>query len=129
MGPPAANSPTNCFGTNLSADYADDANVWLRSGEIDLTNAAGATLSYFQYFEIELGFDKGFVSVLDAGDDSVLGVLVPIVDGSSAGWEEVTMSLPAAALGKTVKIEFRLDSDDVMNEAGWYLDDFNLTVP
>ncbi len=129
VGPSAANSPSNCFGTNLSADYQDDANVWLRSPEADLTTADSATLHYFQYFEIEADFDKGIVSVLDAGDDSVLAVLVPTVDGSSAGWEEVSLSLPAAALGKTVKIEFRLDSDDVMNEAGWYLDDFNLTVP
>ncbi len=129
VGPPAANSPTNCFGTNLAADYGFDANIWLRSPSADLTNADGATVRYFQYFEIETGFDLGTVSVLDADDDSVLAVLVPVVDDSSAGWEEVSMPLPAAALGKNVVIEFRLDTDDVTNEAGWYIDDFNLTVP
>ena len=129
VGPNSANSPTNCFGTNLAAEYDFDADVWLRSPPIDLTNAAGATLHYFQYFEIEVDFDLGKVSVVDAGNNSELAVLVPVVDGSSAGWEEVSMPLPATALGKTVKIEFRLDSDDVENRAGWYIDDFDLTVP
>jgi len=129
VGPNSANSPTNCFGTNLAAEYDFDADVWLRSPPIDLTNAAGATLNYFQYFEIEVDFDLGKVSVVDAGNNSELAVLVPVVDGSSAGWEEVSMPLPATALGKTVKIEFRLDSDDVENRAGWYIDDFDLTVP
>jgi len=129
VGPSNANSPTNCFGTNLSVNYEFNADVWLRSPPIDLTNAAGATLNYVQYFEIELDFDSGTVSLLDASDDSVLAVLVQTVHGSSASWEEVSLSLPAAALGKEVKIEFRLDSDDVENEAGWYIDDFDLTVP
>ena len=52
-----------------------------------------------------------------------------LVGGSSAGWEEVSLSLPAAALGNTVRIEFRLDSDDVGNAAGWYIDDVEVTVP
>ena len=129
VGPSNANSPTNCFGTNLSADYDFDAVVWLRSPVADLTSADSASLSYFQFFEIESDFDLGTVSLLDASDNSVLAVLVPLLDGSSAGWEEVSMSLPAAALGKAVRIEFRLDSDDVNNEAGWYIDDFDLTVP
>ena len=44
-----ANSPVNCYATNLDADYGVDANVWLRSPEIDLsTVATAATLSFWQ---------------------------------------------------------------------------------
>ncbi|NIP97797.1 MAG: hypothetical protein GWO24_31945, partial [Akkermansiaceae bacterium] len=70
VGPSAAHSPANCFGTNLAADYEIDAEVWLRSPEIDLTEAAAATLQYAQFRDIEEGFDLGRVAVLDAGDHS-----------------------------------------------------------
>jgi len=129
-GPAAANSPSNCFGTNIAGDYGFDANLFLRSPPIDLTTAGGATLSYFQFYDIEADFDGGRVAVLDAGDnDSEVAVLQALVDGEITQWEKVTRSLPAAALGKVIRIEFRLTSDDVQNHAGWYIDDVLVTVP
>ena len=129
VGPAAANSPANCFGTSISADYTFDTVVWLRSPAIDLTNAAGATLSFFHYVDIEPGFDSGKVSVLDANDHSELAVLVAPIDGDAVDWTKLTKSLPAAALGKSIEIEFRMRSDDVQNFAGWYIDDVIVTVP
>lgn len=132
VGPAAANSPDNCFATNISADYNFDADVWLRSPPIDLTTAGAATLNYFQFTDIEGSpFDWGKVSVLDATDDSLLAVIADPVEGSSGGWEAVSIAIPATALGKTIKIEFRLVSDDFpdSNYAGWYLDDVEVTVP
>ncbi len=128
-GPAAAYSPSNCFGTNLDGEYTADANVWLRSPPIDLTTAAAATLSFREFVSIEEDFDFGTVSVLDAADDSELAVLKSPIDGETVGWEEFTQKLPAEALGKVVKIEFRLRSDDLMHFAGWYLDDVTVTVP
>jgi len=129
VGPASAHSPTNCFGTNLAANYTEDADVWLRSPPIDLTTAGGATLRYAQFFDIEKGFDSGRVAVLDAGDDSELAVLEDPIEGTSTGWEEFSQSLPAAVLGKTVKIEFRFSSDDIEFFSGWYIDDVVVTVP
>ena len=130
-GPDAANSPTNCFGTNLASNYELDANAWLRSPAIDLTTAGGATVNYFNWVDVEgLGFDFGTVSVLDASDNSVLADLFESVDVLS-GWVQVSKALPAEALGKVIKIEFRLISDDFpdSNFPGWYIDDFEVTVP
>ncbi len=129
VGPAAANSGTNCFGTNISADYGFCAEVWLRSPPIDLTNAGAATLSFSQFTDIEEQFDFGKVSVLDAGDDSELAVLEEPVEGTTDDWEQVSRFLPAAALGKTVIIEFRFQSDDIQNFGGWYIDDVGVTVP
>jgi len=128
VGPAAANSPDNCFATNISADYGLNANVWLRSAPIDLTTAGAARVDYFQFSDIEEEFDYGKVSVLDAADNSELAVLAR-VDGTTADWEQVTRFLPPAALGKTVIIEFRLQSDDTQNFGGWYIDDVSVTVP
>ena len=89
VGPPAANSGLNCWGTNLGAEYAINANVWLRSPAIDLTNAGGATLNLAQFVDVEEGFDFGTISVLDAADDSVLAVIDDAVDGAAVEWDDV----------------------------------------
>lgn len=129
VGPLDANSPDNCFGTNIADDYAIDANVWLRSPAIDLTTAGGATLRFAQFRDIEQGFDFGSIRVLDAADNSELAVIDDVIDGVTADWEQVTKSMPDEVLGKTVRIEFRFQADDIQTFAGWYLDDVEVTVP
>ena len=129
VGPAVAHSPSNCFGTNLSSNYLVDANVWLRSPVLDLTGVGGATLNYYQFLDIEEGFDFGEVAVLDAADNSQLAVIASPIDGLTTDWEQVSKSIPAAALGRNVKIEFRFTSDDIENFAGWYVDDVTVTVP
>ena len=130
----AANSLANCFGTNLDSDYGFDANVWLLSPAIDLTNAGGATLSYHQFKDIEepsaqVVFDLGSLSILDASDNSVLAVIETNITGFTGDWEKVTKAIPAAALGKSIKMEFRLQSDGDFHFPGWYIDDVVVTVP
>ena len=129
VGPTAANSAPNCFGTNLDADYAIDANVWLRSPVIDLTNVGEATLHYFNFVEIEAAFDFGRVAVLNASDDSELAEVAFPVDGVGAGWKKSSHAIPAEALGKLIKLEFRFQADNFNNLAGWYIDDVTVTAP
>lgn len=128
-GPASANSGANVFGTNLSAVYGENADAWLRSPAIDLSTAAEATLTYFEFRDIEPQFDSGAISVLDASDDSEIAVIEDGIDGTSTGWQEVSKRLPPAALGQVIKLEFRLQSDDFQTFAGWYLDDVQVTVP
>jgi hypothetical protein len=129
FGPLAAYSPLNCFGTNIAADYAPGAVAWLRSPAIDLTAVTEATVHWYQFVDIEPLFDLGTVSVLDASDDTVLAVLDTPIDGLAVDWSLQSEILPAAALGQTIKIEFRFESDSIMNFAGWYIDDVVVTVP
>ena len=132
-GPQAANSAPNCMGTNLAANYGLNTDIWLRSpGTIDLTTATGATLVFQQFRDIEPGFDdRGSVRVLLASDESQqLGTdLLNPTDGTVTAWVEVTVNLPPEALGEIIKLEFRFESDEVQNFAGWYIDDVVVTVP
>ncbi len=128
-GPSAAHSPVNCFGTNLNGDYGINAGIWLRSPPIDLANAPDATLRYWQFRDIEAGFDFGTVRILDAANDSEIAVLEEVVDNVSTDWEEVKKRLPGEALGKVIIIEFHFTSDDIQNFPGWYLDEVTVTVP
>jgi len=122
-GPASANSRVNCFATNISGDYGEDANIWLRSPAIDLTAVTSATLKFAQFTAIHVG-DSGAVRVLDASDNSLLAVIPAgaVVDGTTAGWVQFSSALPAEAIGKQIKIEFRFQSA-FGGSAGWYIDD------
>ncbi|NIP98577.1 MAG: hypothetical protein GWO24_36270 [Akkermansiaceae bacterium] len=129
VGPAESRSGVNCFGTNLGGNYGPDADAWLRSPVIDLSLANEASLRYWEFRDIEEGFDFGVVRLLDAADDSELAVLETDIDGITPDWEVVTHAIPAEALGKAIKLEFRFVSDDISSFAGWYIDDVLLTTP
>ena len=131
-GPPSANSGSNCFGTNLTDTYQFQADAWLRSPPLDLSDPAvsAASLQFRHFHEIEEGFDAGTLRLLDATTNQPLGdPLLPLVDGSSGGWQPVRIALPTDAIGRAVKLEFRLTSDGLINQAGWYIDDVVVTSP
>jgi len=128
VGPSAAHSPTRCFGSNIAGNYAADANIWLRSPAIDLTGLSRTSLEFWHYVALWGGGDFGSVRILDAGNDSVLAVLLPSVVGSTSGWERQILAVPSEALGRQVKFEFRLESA-FGGQAGWYIDDVKVTLP
>jgi hypothetical protein len=132
VGPPTAFDGLNCVGTNIAAPYTLNANIFLRSPMIDLVNATGATLNFAHWVDIEADFDFGSVAVLDATDNSELGLVVNVVDGDLPGdWTQFSRSVPAAALGKNVIFEFRFFEDGIglLDQAGWYIDNVVVTVP
>jgi len=45
-------------------------------------------------------------------------------------WEKFARNLPASALGKSIKIEFRLITDDfdAIDYEGWYIEDVEVLV-
>jgi hypothetical protein len=133
VGPGAANSPPNCAATNLGSAYGADSDIYLRTPAIDLTSARGATLNFDQWVDIEARFDFGQIRLLDAdAAEAEIAVLDMTIDGEDpADWESYSKKLPASALGKNVRFEFRLNTDDFDPDpfAGWYLDNVVVTVP
>lgn len=144
VGPPAANSPGNCVGTNLAANYGLSSDIWLRTPPIDLSTASGATLTLQHWVDIDpFGSaagpeDRGRVRVLDASALPAVSVLetlgVPVTGLNPAGWVKFSANLTAASLGKSVVLEFVFVSDDDDAEgdyvsSGWYIDDVMVTVP
>ena len=131
-GPAAANSGTNCFGTNLASSTGFNVSIVLTSPVIDLTTASGATLSFAHFGNIDDGFDFGELRVLDADNgDAVLVVLDQGITGDF-GWEMFSMSLPSEALLNNIKVEFTFSGDESnggLEPAGWYIDDVQVTVP
>ena len=69
------------------------------------------------------------MTILDATDDTILAVLDDFVSDFDLSWKSESYSLPVEALGKTVVIEFRFQSDNIETFTGWYIDEVELTMP
>jgi hypothetical protein len=133
-GPGSAHTGVNVLATKLAGDYDIDQEVGYRSPVIDLTERQSATLQFFHWYEFEPAFegqyvDWGEVNLLDAttgqnllpNDASALRFV-----GAFRNWRRTIYNLPAEALGKRIRIEFKLISDDWQPAPGWYLDDVRI---
>jgi bacillopeptidase F len=130
-GPDAAYSGTNVYATNLDGDYGADANLCLQTPVIDLTSAGpGATLTFAAYYVTEFFVDLVEVYLKDAAGTSNLVSYALFVDsGVQDEWTEVSIPVPAQALGKEVRFEFLFTSDISIQAAGWYIDDVKVSEP
>ena len=132
-GPPGASSGDNCFGTDLSGNYGEGTSITLRSPAIDLSDLAvaggDAEVVYFRWIDIEEGSDFARVRLLGASDNGEIAILEDNIASSSGGWEEVRYRLPPESDGKSVILEFLLESDEFGNGAGFYIDDVVVQGP
>ena len=126
--PNGAHSGVNAYATGLSGNYNPEADGYLRSPAINLTTVTnGVTLTFWEYRDIypNLNFHRGIINIIDADTFAVLGEVFRVA-GSSGGWAERTLAMPAAAYGKNVRIEFRLQSDPFDPRPGWCIDDVSV---
>ncbi|NNC90227.1 MAG: hypothetical protein HKN82_17355 [Akkermansiaceae bacterium] len=124
IGPESPRSGLFAAGTDVFAAYAPDTTARFESPLIDLAGQTGATLTFWEWREIEEGFgDLGVLGVFDGAGNLVENI--HLADGVSAGWTEVTVPLPAAAMGLQVRLRFTFLSDgaNASDMAGWYIDD------
>jgi immune inhibitor A len=103
--------------------------------ELDLSAVKSARLRFQSWYDLELDFDYGFVSVSEDGGRSwstLQGRRTTIDDpnganfghgltGKSGGWVDEEMDLTPYA-GKRVLLRFEMVTDDAYNGSGWCLD-------
>lgn len=76
--------------------------------------------------------DRGTVRVLSAGTFLELGVVEANITGlDPSNWAVFSVSLPAAAVGQSIVLEFGFESDgdEFLDASGWYVDDVLVTTP
>lgn len=129
FGPLASFSGPNCYGTDLDGEYTSNTNSWLLSPTIDLTGLTKATLRFQQYKDLEDTFDASKITVLDDQTREELVVLSDSKEGSDPEWRRITLALPEEALGRKIRLEFRMIADEAGNLSGWYIDDVELSSP
>ncbi|RLC67166.1 MAG: hypothetical protein DRI52_11125, partial [Chloroflexi bacterium] len=121
-GPGSAHSGSNVWATNLAGNYVTQTQYILASPEITLPCGSELFLSWWQWYATESGWD--FISVAVDDGSSTTTVYGP-VSGASGDWERQEVDISQFA-GETVRLLFKLTSDEVIMDAGWYLDDVSI---
>jgi immune inhibitor A len=112
--------------------FSGSANNLNNSMTKTFTLAAGATLNAKVNYGIEVGYD--YANVIVSTDGGATWQTVPTnrsnssvesngIDGFSNGWVDLTASLPAG----NVMVGFRYRSDGGVNEAGFMVDEIQIT--
>ncbi|PIX35947.1 MAG: hypothetical protein COZ59_03735, partial [Bacteroidetes bacterium CG_4_8_14_3_um_filter_31_14] len=134
-------SATKSFTDSPSGNYNDNVitNITLNS-YINLTGYLYAELSFWAKWDIEAGWD--YVEVLASTNGTIWTPLCgkynhpgnsyqdvdhPIYDGTQSTWVNEQVDL-TNYLGQSIKLRFKLVSDNYMNYDGFYFDDIKVSV-
>jgi len=118
-------SPTHCWTDSPSGNYANNRNISLTLGQpIDLTGVSAATLTFWNRYSLESGYDYGYVEISSDGGP---WTQLTRFNGHNTTWHQVSYSL-SSYVGHSIYIRFRLYTDSSVTYDGWYLDDVAVTV-
>ncbi len=120
-----AHSADHSWTDSPGGDYGLSADTSLTSvGTFDLTTISDPGLVFWHQYDIETGFDYGFVEVSTDGGASWTPELA--FTGTKPEWIRSVVDLSAYAAETAVKVRFRLQSDTVIVRDGWYVDDVSI---
>ncbi|PAY13068.1 S8 family peptidase [Bacillus sp. 7705b] len=123
-GPNAAASGEKVYGTNLTGNYANGANMNLTMPPIDVPDSGGLFLQFKSWHNLENDFDYGYVFVLPEGETN--WEQAGVYNGKTSNWtsEEINLSVYR---GQNIRVMFNLQSDESIAKEGWYVDDVQLS--
>jgi len=119
-----------CWGTNLTGGYVADTDALLRTPVINLEGVVEASLTFAGSLDADAGHTFE-VNVIEDGSDTIIANLVPATgdsDINNSNWQGIgPIALPAAALGRSIRIEWRFTGNGDGSFNGVYLDDVTLS--
>jgi len=116
-----AHSPTQCWTDSPTGHYSNNANVSLFSPRLNFSGRRTVTLTFWQRYDLESGYDFGRVWITT--DNGATFTQVAAFTGTQATWTQATLNLNAFAGQPSVKVVFQLVSDASVTREGWYIDD------
>jgi carboxypeptidase T len=119
-----SHSPTHSWTDSPAGSYGNNADTSLTSPILDLSQAVGVELSYWERHAVESGYDFCHVEYSTDGGSS----WNPIASytGTQNTWQKATFQLPALSGEAQARIRFRLTSDVNVTADGCYVDDVEL---
>lgn len=139
----SSHSPGHSFTDSPAGNYNNNADYWMRTPMINLSNAQRATLRYWTKWYIEASWDFGMVEISTDNGTSwnhLIGqYMTPAsgqgvqttglygYDGTQSNWVQETIDL-SMYHGQQIQIRFRFASDTWVTEDGWYIDDIQLEI-
>jgi len=106
--------------------YQNNANNYIVSPIMDLSDYSGATLSFWHRYDTEAGYD--YCNVEYSTDGGSTWSEVTHYDGTITSWEYVELPIPELDDQSNSRIRFHFDSDVYINADGWHIDDIALTA-
>lgn len=132
-GPSQSHSGSMCWGTDLDSDYESNADNWLLSPPIELSDNSSAFLDFWIWNWIEEfndydPVDRIWVEITTEGSlfEPICSAMAGINDDPEipdvGGWSHVVLDIQRFT-GNTVQFRFRLSSNSTENRPGSYIDD------
>jgi bacillopeptidase F len=121
-GPATAPSGKKVYGTKLTGNYDNNANMSLMMPPIILPEG-NTYLQFKDWYQIETGYDHGYVLV---STDKQNWQQLSSITGNSMTWTGRQIDLSAYA-GQQIYITFNVTTDELGQRAGWYIDDVALS--
>jgi len=128
--PNSAHSGSNSRADVLKNKYQKNVNESVTSQAISLKDATiSPRLSYWVKYNIEYLLDHGYAEV--SADGMNWTTLATYTNPSSANlgqdWAQESFNLGASYIGKNLTVRFRLETNNVANFYGLFIDDVNVT--
>ncbi len=120
----STHSSTHSWTDSPAGSYPPDLITSLVSPLTSLSGASAATLTFWQRYDLESGYDFGHV---EASADGTTWTTLLTMTGTNLAWSPVTVPLPYAG-SPAVRIRFRLTSDSTIEADGWYVDDVKIPI-
>ena len=116
-----AHSPTHSFTDSPYGDYGNNAFYTATlATPLDLSQATVAYLTFWGRYEIESGYDFGYVQ---ASTDGLNWTTLASFTGTRTNFQKDSIDLSDFVGEPTVYLRFVLESDFSVTRDGWYVDD------
>lgn len=117
-----SHSPTRSWTDSPNGSYQNRTSAMLKVKKVDLTGLSGSRLVFWQKYQIERGFDFGFVEVkLPQQPWQTIAAFT----GEQKDFQQTIVDLSKFD-GKKARVRFRLVSDGGTTMDGWYVDDIQI---
>ncbi len=147
VGPAAATSGSRLLATNPAGLYRADTRSYATLPDLDLSSWSHGLLEFASWYRIEEGWDGGWIEAstdggqrwrqlapadgyagsipYDRDGDGVDESTIAAFTGTADAWRRVLVPLDAL-VGSTVRIRLAFDSDLLVNDVGWFVDDLKV---
>ncbi len=118
------NSPPSSFTDSPGGDYGNNEhNYLLHTIAFDLSDAYFARVIFHHKYDIESGYDFGYVQVSTDSSDAAAWTTIGTFSGTQSAWVAETLNIPADFMGQQIYVRFLLETDGSVTKDGWYVDD------
>lgn len=112
-GPNTAASGEKVYGTNLTGNYANSANMNLVMPPIKAPDSGSLFLQFKSWHNLEDDFDYGYVFVLPEGEKN--WEQAGVYNGKTSSWTDEEIDL-SAYKGQNIQVMFNLQSDEALQK-------------